>query len=100
MQLDRHARLQQPRRVGDFFVTERIELRGGDIGGWQAGQIDGPRRGGVLRGGRRPGSAAIRQCALGRRRLAEEATWIATYQAILEARLDRLGRFLSKGGAQ
>ena len=52
MQFDRHAGLQQALRVADGFVAVRIELRAGDVGGGQAGQIVGPRRGGVRRGGR------------------------------------------------
>src|SRR5215217_7782128 len=53
VQLDRNARLQQAQRVADGFIAVRIELRAGDVGGRQAGQIGGPRRGGVRRGGRR-----------------------------------------------
>ena len=45
VQLDRHAGLQQALRVADGFVAVRIELRAGDVGGGQAGQIVGPCRG-------------------------------------------------------
>ncbi|HTE47989.1 MAG TPA: metalloregulator ArsR/SmtB family transcription factor [Gemmatimonadaceae bacterium] len=43
----------------------------------------------------------VRTCRLGQRRLAEEAAWIGMYQEMLDARLDRLGRFLelTKGDA-
>ena len=33
----------------------------------------------------------VRTCRLGARRLAEEASWIGKYQAMLEARINRLG---------
>jgi DNA-binding transcriptional ArsR family regulator len=36
----------------------------------------------------------VRQCRLGPRRLEQETAWIAEYQQMLEARLDRLGEFL------
>jgi len=36
----------------------------------------------------------VRFCRLGPRRLEEETAWIARYQAMLEARYDRLGEFL------
>jgi uncharacterized protein YndB with AHSA1/START domain/DNA-binding transcriptional ArsR family regulator len=36
----------------------------------------------------------VRQCELGPRRLEQETAWIADYQRMLEARLDRLGEFL------
>ena len=38
----------------------------------------------------------VRQCRLGPARLEEEAMWIETYQAKLEARLNRLGEFLER----
>jgi DNA-binding transcriptional ArsR family regulator len=38
----------------------------------------------------------VRHCRLGRRRLEHEKTWIAHYQRMLEARLDRLGEFLDR----
>jgi DNA-binding transcriptional ArsR family regulator len=38
----------------------------------------------------------VRTCRLGPRRLADEAAWIARYQAMLEARLDSLGAFLER----
>jgi DNA-binding transcriptional ArsR family regulator len=40
----------------------------------------------------------VRTCRLGPRRLAEEATWIATYRRMLEERLDHLGAFLERAG--
>jgi DNA-binding transcriptional ArsR family regulator len=39
-------------------------------------------------------SGRVRTCTLGPRRLEREAAWIARYQAMLEARMDRLGAFL------
>jgi DNA-binding transcriptional ArsR family regulator len=36
----------------------------------------------------------VRQCRLGPRGLEKEQEWIADYQQMLEARLDRLGEFL------
>jgi DNA-binding transcriptional ArsR family regulator len=36
----------------------------------------------------------VRNCKLGPRRLDTEKAWIAEYQQMLEARLDRLGEFL------
>jgi DNA-binding transcriptional ArsR family regulator len=36
----------------------------------------------------------VRRCRLGPRRLGKEKAWIAEYQRMLEARLDRLGEFL------
>ena len=36
----------------------------------------------------------VRRCRLGPRRLEQEQAWIADYQQMLEARLDRLGEFL------
>jgi DNA-binding transcriptional ArsR family regulator len=36
----------------------------------------------------------VRICRIGPRRLANETAWIARYQEMLEARLDRLGEFL------
>src|SRR3954453_12409415 len=47
VQLNRDARLQQAQCVHDSFVAVRVELRGGDVGRWEAGQIDGPSRGRV-----------------------------------------------------
>jgi DNA-binding transcriptional ArsR family regulator len=38
----------------------------------------------------------VRRCRLGPRRLEDETAWIARYQDMLEARLDRLGRFLER----
>ena len=38
----------------------------------------------------------VRTCALGQRRLAAEAAWIARYQQMVEARLDSLGAFLER----
>jgi DNA-binding transcriptional ArsR family regulator len=38
----------------------------------------------------------VRHCRLGPRRLEEETEWIAHYQALLEARYDRLGAFLER----
>src|SRR5258705_4052986 len=38
----------------------------------------------------------IRYCRPGPRRLREEIDWIARYQAMLEARYDRLGEFLER----
>ena len=38
----------------------------------------------------------VRYCRLGPRRLQEETDWIARYQAMLEARYDRLGAFLER----
>ena len=38
----------------------------------------------------------VRHCRLGPRRLQEETEWIAKYQAMLEARYDRLGAFLER----
>jgi DNA-binding transcriptional ArsR family regulator len=38
----------------------------------------------------------VRHCRLGPRRLEDETAWIARYQRMLEARLDRLGRFLER----
>ena len=35
-----------------------------------------------------------RYCTIGPRRLEEVASWVATYQQMLEARLDRLDKFL------
>ena len=43
----------------------------------------------------------VRVCKLGPRRLDSEAAWIAKHREALEARLDRLGRFLERTkGAQ
>ena len=38
----------------------------------------------------------VRHCRLGPGRLTDETAWIATYQRMLEARLDRLGAFLER----
>jgi len=38
----------------------------------------------------------VRHCRLGARRLEDETTWIARYQEMVEARLDRLGEFLER----
>src|SRR4249920_2896281 len=38
----------------------------------------------------------IRHCRLGPRRLEEASTWIAQYQEMLEARLDRRDEFLER----
>ena len=38
----------------------------------------------------------VRNCALGPRRLDDEATWIESYQAMLEARFQRLEAFLER----
>ena len=38
----------------------------------------------------------VRQCRLGPRRLEQEKAWIADYQQMLEARLDRLEEFLER----
>ncbi|TQM14650.1 ArsR/SmtB family transcription factor [Pseudonocardia kunmingensis] len=38
----------------------------------------------------------VRRCRLGPRRLQDETAWIARYQEMLEARLDRLGEFLER----
>jgi DNA-binding transcriptional ArsR family regulator len=38
----------------------------------------------------------VRPCRLGPRRLEEETAWITGYRQSLEARLDRLGKFLEK----
>ena len=38
----------------------------------------------------------VRMCRIGPRRLADETAWIARYQEMLEARLDRLGEFLER----
>jgi DNA-binding transcriptional ArsR family regulator len=38
----------------------------------------------------------VRRCKLGPRRLQDETDWIARYQQMLEARLDRLGEFLAR----
>jgi DNA-binding transcriptional ArsR family regulator len=38
----------------------------------------------------------VRICRIGPRRLADETAWIARYQEMLEARLDRLGVFLER----
>jgi DNA-binding transcriptional ArsR family regulator len=38
----------------------------------------------------------VRHCKLGPRRLENEQEWIADYQQMLEARLDRLGEFLER----
>ncbi len=38
----------------------------------------------------------VRYCRLGPRRLDDEATWIAAYRQMLEAKLDRLADFLER----
>ena len=38
----------------------------------------------------------VRTCTLGPRRLTAEAAWIASYQKMVEARLDSLGAFLER----
>jgi DNA-binding transcriptional ArsR family regulator len=38
----------------------------------------------------------VRHCRLGPRRLEDATAWIARYQRMLEARLDRLGAFLER----
>ncbi len=38
----------------------------------------------------------VRRCSLGPRRLEDETAWIARYQQMLEARLDRLGDYLGR----
>lgn len=38
----------------------------------------------------------VRQCRIGPRRMEEETAWLAQYQAMLEARYDRLGAFLER----
>jgi DNA-binding transcriptional ArsR family regulator len=38
----------------------------------------------------------VRTCSLGPRRLTAEAAWIASYQKMVEARLDSLGAFLER----
>jgi DNA-binding transcriptional ArsR family regulator len=38
----------------------------------------------------------VRRCRIGPRRLQDETAWIARYQEMLEARLDRLGEFLER----
>jgi DNA-binding transcriptional ArsR family regulator len=42
----------------------------------------------------------VRSCALGPRRLDDETIWIHTYQKMLDARLDRLGKFLERTKGQ
>ena len=42
----------------------------------------------------------VRVCRIGPRRLEDETAWIARYQQMLEARLDRLGEFLTKGDSE
>jgi DNA-binding transcriptional ArsR family regulator len=42
----------------------------------------------------------VRHCRLGPRRLDEATTWIAQYQELLEARLDRLGEFVERKEAR
>ena len=39
----------------------------------------------------------VRHVRLGPHRLEQEAAWIARYREMLEARLDRLGKFLEQG---
>jgi DNA-binding transcriptional ArsR family regulator len=38
----------------------------------------------------------VRTCRLGPRRLDDEMTWIESYRAMLEERMDRLGAFLER----
>ena len=38
----------------------------------------------------------VRHCRLGPRRLDDETAWIARYQRMVEARLERLGEFLER----
>lgn len=38
----------------------------------------------------------VRQCRVGPRRLEEEAMWIESYRAMLDARLNSLGEFLER----
>ncbi len=38
----------------------------------------------------------VRICRIGPRRLEDETAWIARYQQMLEARMDRLGEFLER----
>jgi DNA-binding transcriptional ArsR family regulator len=38
----------------------------------------------------------VRTCRLGAQRLTAEVEWIQTYAAMVEARLDRLGKFLEQ----
>jgi len=38
----------------------------------------------------------VRTCRVGLRRLADEASWIGMYQAMLEVRFNRLGAFLER----
>ena len=38
----------------------------------------------------------VRRCRLGPRRLEDESAWIASYQRLLEARLDSLGQYLER----
>ena len=38
----------------------------------------------------------VRSCRLGPRRLDDEMTWIESYRAMLEERMDRLGAFLER----
>ncbi|MFP2929997.1 ArsR/SmtB family transcription factor [Pyxidicoccus sp. 3LG] len=38
----------------------------------------------------------VRTCMLGPRRLEDVAAWVASYNQMLEARLDRLGEFLER----
>ena len=38
----------------------------------------------------------VRRCRLGPRRLEDESAWIASYQRLLEARLDSLGEYLER----
>jgi DNA-binding transcriptional ArsR family regulator len=38
----------------------------------------------------------VRHCRLGPRRLEDETMWIAAYQQLLDARLNRLGEFLER----
>ena len=38
----------------------------------------------------------VRTCRLGTQRLDAETAWILTYQQMVDARLDRLGKFLER----
>lgn len=42
----------------------------------------------------------VRTCALGSRRLEQEAAWLEHYRQMLDSRLDRLGAFLEKTKGQ
>ncbi len=40
----------------------------------------------------------VRRCSLGRRRLDEEAAWLARYSQMVEDRLDRLAALVERDG--